>query len=128
MITAAERRFSQLLLEAIDEGLSSLGESPKQSIYYHLEKDFNISRQEIPQKIENFTAAIEEIFKSGASHIKILMMKRLHQKVGGSLNWSQGKELTFAEYIAAVKRNYVKRRHGAILTRLMERREATIKR
>lgn len=39
-------------------------------IYYHLEKDFNISRQEIPQKIENFTAAMEEIFNSGASTSK----------------------------------------------------------
>lgn len=123
---AAERRFNQLLLEAVDEGLSSLGESAKQAIYYHLEEDFNITRQEIPQKIEGFTAAIEHIFKSGAPHIKILMMKRLHQKAGGGLHWSQEKELTFVEYVAAVRRNFVERRQEDILVALMDRRERVV--
>jgi hypothetical protein len=46
----AERTFDNLLLEAIDEGLSSLGESVRQSVYFHLQKSFHISREEIPER------------------------------------------------------------------------------
>ena len=34
--------FEKLLVEAIDESLSSLGDSPKQSILFHLENTFKI--------------------------------------------------------------------------------------
>jgi len=45
-----ERDFEKLLLEAIDDALSSLGETPKHAIYYHLEKSFNVKKQEIPYR------------------------------------------------------------------------------
>jgi len=37
--------FDQLLLEAIDEGLSGLGEAGKASIYIHLEGLFKIRKE-----------------------------------------------------------------------------------
>jgi hypothetical protein len=75
--------FEKLMLEAIDEGLSFLGKSPKQAIYFDLEKTFGIRREEIHGRIEAFLQAIGNIF--GAGCLKILIMQRLHEKVGGVL-------------------------------------------
>ncbi|GAH09178.1 unnamed protein product, partial [marine sediment metagenome] len=54
--------FEEVLLEAIDEGLSMLGESGKQAIYLHLGKSLKMNRQDIPYRIEEFADAIEKLF------------------------------------------------------------------
>ena len=54
--------FEKLLIEAIDESFSSLGESPKQAILFHLENTFKIKKQEIPNKIDSFDHAIKKLF------------------------------------------------------------------
>ena len=96
--------FEELLIEAIDEGLSLLGESSKQVVYFHLEKTFKMNRQDIPYKIEEFIAAIERIFGSGAKILEIKIMKCLFKKVGCTLkNYSGQKNLEFTEYVEAVK-------------------------
>lgn len=92
--------FEKLILDAIDGSLSSLGQSAKQAIYYHLEKSFKIKKAEIPLKIEKFTIAIEEIFGDGAKLLEIQMMKRLHEKAGNTLRYSPTKDkLIFADYM-----------------------------
>jgi hypothetical protein len=70
--------FEKLLLEAIDEGLSSLCSSSKQAIYSLLENMFNISKRNIPYKIEEFADALEKIFGLGAKPIEILIIRRLN--------------------------------------------------
>lgn len=100
--------FEELLLEAVDEGLSSLGESPKQAIYFHLEKSFNVKRQEIPHKIETFASAIEKIFGSGANLIEILIMKRLYEKVGPDVKLQGSRNFTFTEYVTNIKQTMIK--------------------
>jgi hypothetical protein len=63
--------FDRLLLEAVDEGLCILGESSKQAIYFHLERNFGIKKDEIPSKLEAFSGALEQIFGFGANFIEI---------------------------------------------------------
>jgi hypothetical protein len=101
-----KRDFEKLLLEAVDEGLSSLGESSKQAIYFHLDKSFNIQKGEIPDKIGMFTNAIENIFGFGANFLEILIMERLHEKISHNVKWHVTKDLTFADYITAAKRSF----------------------
>lgn len=94
--------FERLLLDAIDESLSSLGQSAKQAIYYHLEKSFKIKKAEIPLKIEEFTIAIEKIFGDGAKLLEIQMMKRLHEKGRSMFRYFPAEdELIFADYMRA---------------------------
>jgi len=100
----SKRNFEKLLLEAVDEGLSSLGEASKQAIYFHLEKRFNIKKKEIPYKIETFVKAIEKIFGLGANFLEILVMKRLHEKIEGVFEWHEPTEFTFTKYVAVAKR------------------------
>lgn len=102
--------FEKLLLEAVDEGLSSLGEASKQAIYFHLEKSFNIKKKEIPYKIDTFAKSIEKIFGLGANFIEIFIMKRLYEKIGGVFEWQENTEITFTKYVTVAKRNFVEKK------------------
>ena len=101
-----KKNFERLLLEAVDEGLSSLGESSKEAIYFHLRRSFNIKKREIPYKIEAFAYAIEKIFGLGASFLETLILKRLNEKVGGGFRWHRAESLTFAERVALARRSF----------------------
>ncbi len=95
--------FEKILREAIDEGLASLGESSKQAIYFHLEKGFNIKKQEIPNNIEAFSFAVEKIFGIGANFLETLILKGLYEKTGLKGEEDSFKGLTFAENVVAIK-------------------------
>jgi hypothetical protein len=98
------QNFEEVLLEAIDEGLSVLGESSKQALYFHLEKTFKMNRRDIPYRIEEFTDAVEKIFGKGARILEIQIMKSLFKKVGYKFkHYSKRNDLTFTEYVTAVK-------------------------
>jgi len=106
----ARKAFEKLLLEAVDEALASLGGSAKQAIYFHLENKFRITRNEIPLRLEDFANGLEKIFGVGAQFLEILIMKKLYEKTGQPLKWSGNKELIFAEYVAAARLSFPKRR------------------
>jgi len=109
-IDMSKKDFDKLLMEAIDEGLSSIGESSKQAIYFHLEKVFKIKKREIPYKIEDFAGAIEKIFGMGATFLEILIMKRLYEKLGQAFQLHVSKDFTFTEYVAATRRSFLEKR------------------
>lgn len=96
------RGFKNVLLEAVDEGLSSLGDSAKLAIYVYLEKNFKIKKQQIPSKINEFTNAIETIFGNGAKYLEIQIMKHLYEKLGHNFKYFPEKDdLLFTEYVEA---------------------------
>ena len=95
--------FEESLIESIDEGLSVIGESTKKIVYAYLERKFQMTRHDIPNRIEDFTKAIENIFGNGAKILELKIMKCLFNKVGYTLNYSNQKNLTFIEYIKAIR-------------------------
>ncbi len=78
-----ERDFHKILLEAIDEALSCLGETAKGAIYSHLDKSFKNNKSQIPMKIGVFAEAMEKTFGLGAKFLEILIVSKLHEKSGG---------------------------------------------
>ena len=112
-MTGKRKAFENLLIEAVDEGLASLGESAKQAIYFHLEDKFEIAKNDIPYHLEDFTDGLEKIFGLGARFIEILIMKSLFEKIGQPLEWNQKKNLVFVEYVAAAKKSFLKREEEA---------------
>ena len=107
-MTAKNRKFDTLLLGTVDEALASLGESAKQSIYFHIDKQFAIPRKSIPENLEEFQAGLEKIFGVGARFIEILVMKNLYAKIGVPLEIDKDCQLEFVEYVAAARRSYLK--------------------
>ena len=69
--------FEKILVEAIDDSFSSLGESPKQAIFFHLDNTFKIKAQEIPNKLDSFDHAIKKLFGAGADFLEALIVKKL---------------------------------------------------
>src|SRR4030065_1025289 len=107
----ADHSFGNSLLEAIDEAFVSLGESVKTSIYFHLENTWEIKKQEIPFKIEDFQNALEKLFGAlGSRHLEILFAKNLHEKVKISYGWDTPRwavpSVTFQEYLSLSKINF----------------------
>jgi hypothetical protein len=109
-LATKSREFDKLLLSAIDEALTSLGESVKQSIYFHIENKFSVARNEIPENLVEFQGGLEKIFGAGARFIEILIMKNLHSKIGRSL-MMESEQLEFVEYVDVVKEGFLKKPH-----------------
>ncbi len=104
-------RFEQILIDAIDEALSVLGESVQASVYFHLEDKFKIKKHEIPQRVGEFSDALESVFGMGACTLEILFMKNLHSKIKLVCNWPTGckwvvPEVTFQEYVCLMKQKF----------------------
>ena len=111
----AEKRqhevFDDILLEAIDDALVSLGESVKTAVYFYLETSFNIERKEIPERIADFSDALERIFSLGARHLEVLFMRSLHSKIKLFCEWPTWckwviADVTFQEYVRLMKQKF----------------------
>lgn len=98
-----ERGFEELLCEAVDEGMSSLGESGKQATYYYLDKGCHLTKQEIPCRVEDFANAIEKFFGLGAHFLEILILKQLYEKVGVTFKQDTFEEVSFVECVAQAR-------------------------
>jgi hypothetical protein len=123
LTVGADRSFCDALLEAIDEAFSSLGESAKIAIFFHLENSMGIRKQEIPFRIDDLQTALEKLFGIGAKYLEILCVKNLHEKLKITYKWEMPRwvvpELTFKEYLRLVKMKFensnsrLSNRHGA---------------
>jgi len=113
ILATKTRDFDKILLSSIDEALNSLGESVKQSIYFHIENKFCVARNEIPENIEEFQGGLEKIFGTGARFIEIMIMKNLHSKIGLPLALNKKEQLEFVKYIGAAKQGFLKKTHSA---------------
>ena len=90
-------KLRNILLKAVEEGLSSLGNSPKQAIFFHLETSFEISKDNIPANLTEFSKALEKIFGLGAVYLEKLIAKRLYEKLG--LEFEEVENWDFLEYV-----------------------------
>jgi len=76
----ADVEFKKILNEAIDETFAALGESPKQSIYFHLENTFALKANEYSNDITAFDRALKDIFGPGAFLLETSILNRLNEK------------------------------------------------
>jgi hypothetical protein len=99
----SQNNVRKILLEAVEEGLSSLGDSPKQAIFFHLETSFKIRKDNIPANLTEFAKALEKIFGPGAFYLEKLILKRLYEKFG--LKFEEVENWDFLEYVNNVKKH-----------------------
>lgn len=98
----------KILLEAVEEGLSSLGDSPKQAIFFHLEDSFKIRKDNIPANLTEFAKALEKIFGPGASYLEKLIVKCLCEKL--ELEFEEIESWDFLEYVNNIKKRLPSKR------------------
>ncbi len=127
--SAYKRDFTKLLLEAVDETLSSLGDSSKRAIYFYLERNFSIKKQDIPDRIEEFTEAIEKLFGNGAKILEIQIMKHLYENLGRDFEYfSENNDLLFTDYANVVRTHVDKPTRAPIDTRRLKSFDDTLSR
>lgn len=113
--------FDKTFLEAVGHALLTFGESPRQAIYFHLNKNFRLQKEEIPRDADEFSQALNTIFGPGAELIEKIIVKNLYSKL--NLNFEEKSRFEFVDYIS-LAREIAKReqQHLRARRRIKERR------
>jgi hypothetical protein len=122
-----EKKFNDILLESIDKAFLTLGKNSKSAIYFHLESKFAISRQDIPDRVHDFSDALEQIFGLAARQLEILIMKCLNEKIECTYDWVGPKwlipDLTFSKYIKLLELCFMDKKKSVEVEVLLDDRE-----
>ncbi len=106
----SDKAFGEILIESIDQAFMTLGENSRTAIYKTLESKFGLPRQDIPNRVADFSNALEQVFGVAARQLEILIMKCLNAKVACSYKWAGPKWLvpnvTFTEYVRLAKLSF----------------------
>ena len=74
--------FNQILLESIDETLTTLGDANKTAMYNSLNAYFYIAKNQIPSKIDTFTKVLRAVFGNASLHLEKIIIKHVENKTG----------------------------------------------
>ena len=100
---AEPTEVSRVLLEAVDEGLLVPGEIVRAAIYERLERSYQVKRGEIPEKLETFHLALEDLLDKSGKVMEKLIAKSLYRRL----------ELSFTEHDGWTLIDYVNHAKGA---------------
>ena len=76
----AQQSPEQKVLECIDRGMGSLGESSKAAIYWHIEHTYGVARGEIPRNAQKFRRSLEALFGLGAAVLERLIVMEIRSE------------------------------------------------
>jgi len=93
--------FREHLLEAVDYGLMVLGEIVRQAIYEQIENHHALKREEIPERLETFHIALEDVLGTSARTVERLIVKNLYQRL--SLGFVDHPEWTLVDHVNHVR-------------------------
>jgi hypothetical protein len=95
--------FDSLLLGAVDSAFSRIGPLAKHAFYFHLESCSGVSREAIPENVEAFVNALEQIFGVGALLIEVQIIKALKLQVPQFRHSPGEKEMSFLGYLESMR-------------------------
>jgi membrane-anchored protein YejM (alkaline phosphatase superfamily) len=120
--TALSRsKFNGLLLESIDEALSSLGEKAKTATYIYLQTKFNIKKDEIPNRVDVFSEALKRLFGLGAKYLEIMSMQNLYTKLRGNEYVASEhifSKVTLNDYVRLMRHNFEETKQSEVEIRV----------
>ena len=95
--------FNRLLVQSLDESFTQiLGEIPKKTFYDGLQKSHAIARNRIPERLNEFTAALETVFGVTCSRVLVrIIAMELYSKLG--LTFIERPDWRLLEYVTEAK-------------------------
>ncbi|NIR86523.1 hypothetical protein GWO13_02695 [Candidatus Bathyarchaeota archaeon] len=97
-------KFNNLLLKVIDEELKQVfGEAATLIIYSHLEKNYSLKPEEIPEKLEVFIRGLEEFLSSGAQVVEKIILKKVYSSFGLPCRNKEG--YNFIDHVTELRKN-----------------------
>jgi hypothetical protein len=82
MVPHPEDLWAKILMEVVDYGLLIFGGNARKAIYFHLEKDYSLTKEMIPENMEAFANGLERMFGAGATVIERSIQEQLCSKLG----------------------------------------------
>ena len=82
--------YEKIMMNAIEESLSTIGEQSKNLIYKYLLQSHSLEKDQIPCNIEVFSHALENLLGNGAKFLEFLIMKRFNEKIGNIFKLEDG--------------------------------------
>ncbi|MEM4523460.1 MAG: hypothetical protein QW738_09645 [Nitrososphaeria archaeon] len=73
-------RVERMILEAIDESLSILGDKGKEAVYYFLEREYCVNKEDIPKNLKTFLECLRLVFGVGANIIEKYILNNLRKR------------------------------------------------
>ena len=100
------KEFRSLLLESIDDAIRGvLGDRPLEVMFPCLEKSFNVRREEIPDRLDDFQTALGKMFGKGAPVLARMIARNLCNKIGGC-SFPERSDWSLKLYVENCKRRY----------------------
>ena len=98
-LTFNAKTLNELVWESVDEVLNGLiGKKPTEALYDHLERNFSIARNDIPQNTERLFDVVEELFgQKGNRVISSCIAKRVFENLGWEFVRVEG--FGFSDYV-----------------------------
>jgi hypothetical protein len=97
--------FKKTLLNAIEEGLSSLGDSSMEAIFYHVEDSFQLRKEDIPSNLTEFKQALERIFGPGTPYLEKIIAKCLYERL--ELDFEEAEFVDLATHVDDAKKRII---------------------
>lgn len=85
------------LFQAIDQGLAVPGEIVRATIYEPVERSYQLKREDIPDKLESFHLALQDLLGAGAKVMEELIAKNLYRQPG--LNFAEHANWSMVDYV-----------------------------
>ncbi|MEM3385212.1 MAG: hypothetical protein QXE78_06770 [Nitrososphaeria archaeon] len=80
MSSQTSDRVERMILEAIDESLSILGDKGKEAVYYFLEREYCVNKEDIPKNLKTFLECLRLVFGVGANIIEKYILNNLRKR------------------------------------------------
>jgi hypothetical protein len=89
--------FREVLLQAVDDALLVPGEIVRAAIYDRIERDCQIGREEIPEKLELLHKALQQLLGVAAKVMEKLIAKNLYRRL--NLDFNEHENWTLVDYV-----------------------------
>jgi len=93
--------LNDALLQAVDDGLLVPGEIVRAAIYERIERSYQVTREQIPEKLPTFHKALQELLGASAKVLEKMIVKNLYSRVG--LSFTERQNWTLVDYVNHAK-------------------------
>ncbi|MEM3090345.1 MAG: hypothetical protein QXW17_01135 [Candidatus Bathyarchaeia archaeon] len=99
-----KNRLKQIVLEGVDEGLlQTLGNSGKEAIYFHLQRMYSLTKEDIPNNLSVFASGLEKIFGIGAKVIEGAIIESICRKL--QIKYEEKKNMRLIDCLQSIIEN-----------------------
>ncbi len=110
----SEQEFDAILTHAVTDAMAQLGDAVKRTLYYYLDRRFDIKPENVPRRAEEFDKAIAALLGPGAQHFEVMIARNLSAKIDVKVTLlDNGREIPFANYVKQAADAYVSQSNNA---------------